>query len=153
GETIKLLVSFGYASATMYELNMAGFRCMYSSPAPSIHSFGRFSSMFSRFTTFTFSPLLAAVLLLPVMSPSVTAAPQKGATPKPAVSNPGEETEKQKTNGNSADKTDKTEKKTETKAETKPEPVIENVVNVNPDELVNKPQEFLGKNVKFNANF
>ena len=41
------------------------------------------------------------------------------------------------------------------KAPTKPtpEPVIENVVNLSAEDLVNKPQEYLGKNVKFNANF
>jgi len=34
-----------------------------------------------------------------------------------------------------------------------PEPVLENVVSVNAEDLVGKPQDFLGKNVKFNANF
>jgi hypothetical protein len=59
----------------------------------------------------------------------------------------------------------KTEKKTETKAErksdsksdkkseAKPEPVIENVQNVSTDQLVDKPHEYLNKNVKFDANF
>jgi len=58
----------------------------------------------------------------------------------------------------------KTEKKTETKAErksdakdkkseTKPETVIENVQNVSTDQLVDKPHEYLNKNVKFDANF
>lgn len=36
---------------------------------------------------------------------------------------------------------------------TKPEVPIENVVAVQPDDLVAKPHEFLGKNVKFQANF
>lgn len=34
-----------------------------------------------------------------------------------------------------------------------PEPVLENLVTVTPEDLVSKPQEYLGKNVKFNANF
>ena len=34
-----------------------------------------------------------------------------------------------------------------------PEPPIENVVNVNTNELVDKPHDFLGKNIKFNAKF
>lgn len=35
----------------------------------------------------------------------------------------------------------------------RPEPVIENVVSVSPEELVGKPHEYIGKNVKFTANF
>lgn len=35
----------------------------------------------------------------------------------------------------------------------KPEVDVSNAVSVNPDDLVNKPQEYLGKNVKFTANF
>lgn len=34
-----------------------------------------------------------------------------------------------------------------------PEPVLDNLQNVTAEDLVNKPQEFLNKNVKFNANF
>lgn len=34
-----------------------------------------------------------------------------------------------------------------------PEPDLTNAVTVTADDLVNKPQEYLGKNVKFNANF
>jgi hypothetical protein len=34
-----------------------------------------------------------------------------------------------------------------------PEPDLTNAVTVTPDELVGKPQEYLGKNVKFTANF
>jgi lysyl-tRNA synthetase class II len=59
------------------------------------------------------------------------------------------------------DKTDKTEKSDkgdkadkDKKAEAKtPEPVIENVQNVTPDNLADKPHEYLNKNVKFTANF
>lgn len=34
-----------------------------------------------------------------------------------------------------------------------PEPDLTNAISVSPDDLVNKPQEYLGKNVKFTANF
>lgn len=34
-----------------------------------------------------------------------------------------------------------------------PEPDLTNAVSVNPEDLVNKPQDYLGKNVKFTANF
>src|SRR5579885_2436400 len=44
-------------------------------------------------------------------------------------------------------------KEAQDKTSATPEPVLENVVSVSPEELVNKPQEFLGKNVKFNAHF
>lgn len=45
--------------------------------------------------------------------------------------------------------------KSENKAEAKPTPLppIENVVNVTTDQLVDKPQDFLNKNVKFTAKF
>src|SRR5689334_422841 len=45
------------------------------------------------------------------------------------------------------------EKKEAAKTATTPEPVLENVIGVSPDELVNKPQEFVGKNVKFDGKF
>jgi hypothetical protein len=48
----------------------------------------------------------------------------------------------------------KTDAKTEKKAEAKtPEPVIENVQNVTTDQLVDKPHEWMNKNVKFDAPF
>ncbi|MBX9690612.1 MAG: hypothetical protein K2X27_28110 [Candidatus Obscuribacterales bacterium] len=50
-----------------------------------------------------------------------------------------------------ADKDKATDKSKET-AKT-PEPVIENVVSVAPEDLVDKPHEYLGKNVKFSAPF
>ncbi len=66
----------------------------------------------------------------------------------------------------SSEKSDKSDKKEgdkkdaktadkgkEKEAPPKPEPVIENVVNVQPDELVDKPHDYLGKNVKFTALF
>ncbi|HEY9713398.1 MAG TPA: hypothetical protein V6C72_08000, partial [Chroococcales cyanobacterium] len=47
----------------------------------------------------------------------------------------------------------KSEKKTESKAEKKAEAPIENVQNVTTDQLVDKPHEYLNKNIKFDANF
>jgi hypothetical protein len=48
---------------------------------------------------------------------------------------------------------DKDKDKKDTASKPTPEPVIENVVNVTPEDLVNKPHDYLGKNVKFNGNF
>jgi len=45
------------------------------------------------------------------------------------------------------------DKKADTKAAAVEHPVIANVVDVTPLQLVDKPTEFLGKNVKFTANF
>ena len=103
--------------------------------------------MISRFSTSTMPYLLAAALLLTGLNQSTFAASPKGAPPKPGVNHSSSESDKSKSSSDDKDK------KTETKAETKPEPVLENVVGVSPDDLVSKPQEFLGKNVKFNANF
>ncbi len=50
-----------------------------------------------------------------------------------------------KTADKAGDKKEPTEKR--------PEPVFENVVTVSPEDLVNKPHQFLGKNVKLVANF
>lgn len=54
-----------------------------------------------------------------------------------------------------ADKKDKEDKKDDKAAKEapKPEPVIENVVNVQSMDLVDKPHEYIGKNVKFTAPF
>jgi len=103
--------------------------------------------MLSRLTTNTVPLLLSALLLSAGFSPSMTASPAEAAPPKPGASHPVGDFDKSKSQSSTTDK------KPETKAETKPEPVIENVVGVSPDDLVNKPQEFLGKNVKFNASF
>lgn len=51
-----------------------------------------------------------------------------------------------------ADKSEKTAVAKDT-AKPAPEPVIENVVSCSAEDLVAKPHEFMGKNVKFNANF
>jgi hypothetical protein len=47
----------------------------------------------------------------------------------------------------------KEEPKDEKKEAAKPEVDVSNAITVNPDDLVNKPNEYLGKNVKFTANF
>jgi hypothetical protein len=51
----------------------------------------------------------------------------------------------------------KTERKADSKSEKneakKPEPVIENVVGVTTDQLVDKPHEWMNKNIKFTADF
>ncbi|HEY9870340.1 MAG TPA: hypothetical protein V6D08_14340 [Candidatus Obscuribacterales bacterium] len=79
--------------------------------------------------------IVCLVALLSVAAPAIAApasAPAKPAPAKPA-----------------ADKA-APEKPAPSKT---PEPVLENVVTVTPEDLVNKPQDYLGKNVKFNANF
>lgn len=43
--------------------------------------------------------------------------------------------------------------KEEKTAKSSPEPILENLVSVTPQELKDKPQEYLGKNIKFNAIF
>lgn len=45
------------------------------------------------------------------------------------------------------------EKEPSNKAPSTSEPVLENVVTTTPEDLVKRPQEYLGKNVKFMANF
>lgn len=61
----------------------------------------------------------------------------------------GEKSEKESDKDKAADK----DKAGDKKEPPKPEVVIENVVPVKLDELVDKPHDFLGKNVKFNAAF
>jgi len=68
------------------------------------------------------------------------AAPAKPAPAKPASDKPASEKPA-------------AEKSAAGKTATTPEPVLENVVSVNADDLISKPQDFLGKNVKFTANF
>lgn len=72
-------------------------------------------------------------------------------TPPKAVptAQPSKEGEKDKDKEKDSEK-----KKAEAKPEKPaPEPVIENVVNVQPEDLVRAPSEYLNKNVKFNAQF
>jgi hypothetical protein len=72
--------------------------------------------------------VLASAVVLPI---NTIAAPAK----------PAAKTEKEK------------EKPAEKKESSKPEPVIENVQSVTPDQLIEKPHEYLNKNVRFTANF
>lgn len=51
------------------------------------------------------------------------------------------------------DKADKPADKAADKTPPKPEVVLENVQAVNPDDLVAKPHDYVGKNVKFTASF
>jgi hypothetical protein len=64
----------------------------------------------------------------------------------------GNEKEKKPSDKGDKDKKAASDKK-EAAAPPKPEVPIENVVAVQPDDLVAKPHDFLGKNVKFQANF
>lgn len=84
--------------------------------------------------------LFAVATLFNTVSPSFATPTTEAVTPKSSTSKkePAKE-EKGDKNSAAASKT--------------PEPVIENVVSVTPEELVNKPKEFVGKNVKFTANF
>jgi hypothetical protein len=68
------------------------------------------------------------------------AAPAKPAPTKPAADKPAAE----KPAGDKA---------APAKAATTPEPVLENVVSASADDLITKPQDYVGKNVKFTANF
>jgi hypothetical protein len=83
--------------------------------------------------------MLSATLLI---SYAVAPVPQVQAAPKakPAA-----------TPAKAPEKT--TEKADKTPAKAAPEPPIENVVNVTTTELVDKPHEFMNKNVKFTAKF
>lgn len=85
----------------------------------------------------------AATLTVAMMAVAVTgirplhAAPAAPAA-KPATTKPAEKT---------------SEKAPEKVTKTTPEPVIENVQSVNAEQLVDKPHDYLNKNVKFTANF
>ncbi len=85
----------------------------------------------------------AATLTVAIMAVVVTgirplhAAPTAPAA-KPATTKPAEKT---------------AEKAPEKAAKPTPEPVIENVQSVNAEQLVDKPHDYLNKNVKFTANF
>lgn len=74
--------------------------------------------------------ILASGFVLPI---NTMAAPAK----------PAAKTEKEK----------EKEKPAEKKESSKPEVVIENVQSVTPDQLIEKPHEYLNKNVRFTANF
>jgi len=84
--------------------------------------------------------MLSATLLI---SYAIAPLPQVQAAPKakPATATPAKAPEK------ASDKAEKVS------AKAAPEPPIENVVNVTTTELVDKPHEYLNKNVKFTAKF
>ncbi len=121
---------------------------------------------FSPRVSLTFMPVLIAGLSLVIMASCVvpaSSAPPASAPAKPAPTKPISDkpaTDKPSTDKPGADKpgTDKpaadkpADKGAPAKAAT-PEPVLENVVTASSDDLISKPQEFLGKNVKFTANF
>lgn len=96
----------------------------------------------------TLSSLLALSLSVAVPDSTLAAGEAKGAPAKAKPDKPADKSD--------ADKKDDKDKKDEKAKDTtppKPEPVIENVVSVQPDDLVDKPHEYLGKNVKFTAPF
>jgi hypothetical protein len=84
----------------------------------------------------------AATLTVAMMAATVTQLAPSNAAPspaaKPATTKPAEKTP---------------EKAPEKATKPTPEPVIENVQNVNAEQLVDKPHEYLNRNVKFVANF
>jgi hypothetical protein len=87
---------------------------------------------------------VATIALAMMAANSSLVAPSFAAPPaKPADKAPAKPAEKPAEKPADKDKT----------ATTKPEPVIENVQNVNAEQLVDKPHEYLNKNVKFVANF
>ena len=110
-----------------------------------------------------FGTLLALSMLLST-APLALAAPSKSPS-KPKAEKAAQDKDKDKDKSESGDKKDdkagdkkdekagKEEKKEVKEAIVKPEVPIENVVNVTTDDLVEKPHEYLGKNVKFTAPF
>lgn len=88
--------------------------------------------------------LQAATLSVAMMAVTVSgisplyAAPPAAPATKPATTKPAEKAP---------------EKAPEKATKPTPEPVIENVQSVNAEQLVDKPHEYLNKNVKFTANF
>lgn len=102
--------------------------------------------MLSRLSSASLRRLLLASLLVATTAWTAAQAAPKGAPVKPATAHPSTEADKDK-------EKDKPSASAAKKTETKPEPVLENVITASPEDLVNKPQEYLGKNVKLNANF
>lgn len=97
---------------------------------------------------------------LPMLQQAATAAPppKKPKTEKPAAKpsdadKDGKDKDGKADKDKDGDKTADKDKATDKKEAPKPEVVIENVVPVKSDELVDKPHDYLGKNVKFNAAF
>lgn len=81
-------------------------------------------------------------------------APEKDAHAEAKKKEDPKKSKESKESGKSSDDKKADDKKAEGKTPTAPEhPVIANVVDVTPLQLVEKPTDFLGKNVKFTANF
>lgn len=102
-----------------------------------------------------FSLLIAVsmtISIAPAFSADAKAAPAK---PKPAEKAPADKPDGKPDKSDKSDKADAKagDKAGDKKEAPKPELVIENVVPVKPDELIDKPHDYLGKNVKFNAAF
>ncbi len=102
-----------------------------------------------------FSSLALSFGLIAVLSSGLesaisapTKAPEKEAHGDTKKKDDGKNKNKDKDSSKSSD-----DKKSDTKAAVVEHPVIANVVDVTPLQLVDKPTEFLGKNVKFTANF
>jgi len=101
--------------------------------------------------------LALSLCVLPDLSVSAVASQVKK-TEKSAQDSSDKSDKSEKKDDKSEKKDDKSDKK-DAKSEKKeavapkPEPVIENVVNVTPEDLVEKPHDYMGKNVKFTAPF
>lgn len=115
---------------------------------------------------FKLSSLVLLSLLLSINSPNFAADSPKSSKVKKSEKSAEKSTsdksaadksdsDKDKKDDKSVDKADKkdAEKGKEKEQAKAPEKPIENVVNVNADDLVDKPHEYMGKNVKFTAPF
>lgn len=104
----------------------------------------------SLFSTLALSFGLMAVLSS-ALSPAISA-PAKA--PEKEAHSDAKKKDDVKGKGKDAAKSEKSDdKKAEAKTPAVEHPVIANVVDVTPLQLVDKPTEYLGKNVKFTANF
>lgn len=101
---------------------------------------------------------LSFSFMLPVFQQAASAAPpaKKTKTQDKPAAKPVDAAKDGKPDGKAdkdGDKTADKDKAGDKKEPPKPEVVIENVVPVKSDDLVDKPHDFLGKNVKFSAAF
>lgn len=104
----------------------------------------------SLFSTLALSCGLLAVLSS-ASSPAISA-PAKA--PEKEAHSDAKKKDDVKSKGKDASKSEKSDdKKADAKTPVVEHPVIANVVDVTPLQLVDKPTEYLGKNVKFTANF
>ncbi|MBU6450730.1 MAG: hypothetical protein KGS72_03050 [Cyanobacteria bacterium REEB67] len=103
---------------------------------------------------------LALSLSFALSTASFALAPLSGASAAPAAktAKTAEKAEKAEKGADTAKATDKAADKTAEKPDakkepTRPEPVIENIVNVQAETLVDHPNEYLNKNVRFTGMF